>query len=77
MDSTVTQLILAAAGFSIATLWGVQLWEVRNLRGDNKKLTDAIAELSAAIGTFRVQLEYKVDTDICSEHRNSFERRKV
>lgn len=75
MEDVIVNILMSLAGFSLVTMWGMNLWELRQLRKDNRELSQAIATLSSAISSLQVQLSFKVGRDDCAEHRSGFERR--
>ena len=75
MSDVLINLLIAVAGFSLVTMWGINLWELRQLRKDNRELGVAIAGLASVIASLKVQLDFKVNSDTCAEHRAGFERR--
>lgn len=75
MEETFVNILLAVCGFTLITMWGMNLWELRQLRKDNKELSQAISILSSTIAALQVQLGFKVSKEDCAEFRSGFERR--
>lgn len=69
MDELFMHILLSIAGFSVAGMWAMNLWEIRNLRKDNRELSLAIANLTSTIAGLKVELENKVSEVDCAETR--------
>lgn len=68
MDIPLPVVYSAIAGL-FAVLWGINLFEIRELRKDNKLLATNIAALTATIATLTAELGHKVSGEQCASHR--------
>lgn len=61
----VTEVIYAL----IAVIWGLNLFEIRELRKDNKLLSGNIAALTATIANLTANLDHKMEKEACTAYR--------